>query len=131
MENYPEIEEGTIKVSSEVIGSIAMLAATEIEGIIGLKGNLVNKIAELFGKKYERGVKVEINEKDVRINLSIIIQYGTIIPEVAAKVQQNVKKRIEDLVGLNVVRVDVNVQSVQIFEKAKKTSQPISFEEKF
>lgn len=101
---------GSIKIANEVVAIIASLAATEIEGVAGMSGGVGSGIAEMLGHK--KGVKVEAGEDECTVDLSVIIDYGFTIPEVAEKVQQNVKQAIESMTGLNVVEINVHVQGV-------------------
>lgn len=108
---YNEI--GAIRIADEVVGIIAGLAATEISGVTGMSGGLVGGIAELLGKKnLSKGVKVEVGEREAAVDLFIIVEYGVKIPDVALKVQENVKRAIESMTGLDVVEVNIHVQGV-------------------
>ena len=104
---------GSIRVADEVVRIIAGLAATEISGVCGMSGGVVGGIAELLGhKNLSKGVKVEVGEKETAIDLSIVVDYGSRIPDVAANIQSTVKTTIEKMTGLKVVEVNVNVQGV-------------------
>ncbi|NLM12246.1 MAG: Asp23/Gls24 family envelope stress response protein, partial [Epulopiscium sp.] len=105
--------------ADEVIAIIAGLAATEVEGIAGMSGNFAGGIAEVLGKKnLSKGVKVEVGESEVSIDLSIVIKFGYKIPEVAANVQKKVKNAVETMTGLSVIEVNLNITGVH-FEKNK------------
>ena len=104
---------GTIKVADEVVGTIAGLAATEIEGIAGMSGGIAGGITEMLGKKnFTKGVKVEVGEKEAAVDLFVIVNYSARIPDVALRVQENVKRAIETMTGLRVVEVNIHVQGV-------------------
>lgn len=104
---------GSIRIADEVVGIIAGMAAMEIPGVAGMSGGLVGGFAEMLGKKnLSKGVKVEVGEKEAAVDLYIIVEYGVRIPEVALRVQENVKKAIESMTGLDVVEVNVHVQGV-------------------
>lgn len=106
-------EKGSIKIADDVVGVIAGLAATEVEGIAGMSGGIVGGITEILGRKnLAKGVKVEVNEKEAIVDLYVIVDYGVRIPEVAWNVQENVKKAIENMTGLSVVEVNIHVQGV-------------------
>ena len=101
---------GSIRIADEVVGIIAGLAATEIDGIAGMSGGLVGGIAEMLGKKnFAKGVKVEVGEREAAVDLYIIVKYGVRIPDVALSVQENVKQAIQNMTGITVARVDVLV----------------------
>lgn len=104
---------GSIRIADEVVGIIAGMAATEVAGVAGMSGGLVGGIAEMLGKKnLSKGVKVEVGEKEAAVDLYIIVEYGTRIPDIALQVQENVKRAIESMTGLDVVEVNVHVQGV-------------------
>ena len=104
---------GTIKIADEVVTVIAGLAATEIEGVAAMSGGIVGGIAEMLGhKNLSKGVKVEVGEKEAAVDLYIIVNFGVQIPEVALKIQENVKNAIQTMSGLKVVEINVHVQGV-------------------
>ncbi len=108
-----ETEHGVIRIADEVVAIIAGLAATEIPGVAGMSGGLAGGIAEILGRKnLSKGVKVEVGEKETAVDMFIIVEYGVRIPEVANKIQDNVKRAIEGMTGLSVVEVNINVQGV-------------------
>ena len=112
---------GAIKIANEVVSIIAGLAATEIDGIAGMSGGIVGGIAEMLGRKnFSKGVKVEVGEREAAVDLSIIVRYGSRIPDVALATQENVKKAIETMTGLSVVEVNVHVQGVHFPEDEEK-----------
>ncbi|MCD2345162.1 Asp23/Gls24 family envelope stress response protein [Clostridium guangxiense] len=110
----PEI--GIIKISDEVVGVIADLAASEIKGVVGMSSGIVGGITQILsGKKnLTKGVKINIEEESASIDLYLVIEYGLRIPDVASKVQENVKRTVESLTGLNVSAVNVFVQNVAL-----------------
>ncbi|MGE5552785.1 MAG: Asp23/Gls24 family envelope stress response protein [Betaproteobacteria bacterium] len=121
MERESRSDVGTIRIANEVVGIIAGLAATEVEGVAGMSGGLAGGIAELLGRKnLSKGVKVEVGEKEAAADLFIITEYGVQIPEVATKVQENVKQAIESMTGLSVVEVNVHVQGVHFPQDEKQ-----------
>jgi len=104
---------GSIRVAEEVVRIIAGMAATEVTGVSSMSGGVVGGIAERLGRKnLSTGVKVEVGETETAIDLSIIVDYGSRIPDVAATIQSAVKTSIEKMTGLRVVEVNVNVQGV-------------------
>lgn len=112
---------GTIKIADEVVAIIAGLAATEIEGVAGMSGGFAGGIAEMLGRKnLSKGVKVEVGERQAAIDLYVIVEYGVPIPDVAYMVQENVKKKIETMTGLEVVEVNVHVQDVRMAPEVKE-----------
>jgi len=109
-----------ITYNNEVVAIIAGLAANEVEGIAGMcsvSGSLMTK-----NRNATKGVKVEVGTEEVAVDLYVIVEYGIPIQRAAADAQENVRKAIESMTGLHVVRVDVHVQSVS-FEQEKKALQ--------
>ncbi len=113
---------GTITYATEVISTIAGVAANEIEGIAGMciSGGLSDIIGR--NRNVTRGVKVEIGSEEASFDLYVIVEYGQPIQKVCHDVQENVRKAIESMTGLHVVRVDVHVQGVS-FEKEKQQTE--------
>ena len=127
MESDERLELGTIKIANEVVAIIAGLAATEVDGVVGMTGTLTSGITELLGKKnLTKGVKVEVGEKECACDLNIMVKFGVKLAEVCKKVQENVKNAIESMTGLTVVEVNVHVTDVIIEEPEKEveTTKP-------
>lgn len=116
--------EGQISFADDVVAVIAGLAAIEIDGVVAMSGGVVDGIAEMLGRKnLTRGVKVEVGSSEAAIDLDLIARYGACIPEVARKVQENVKKAVEMMTGLDVVEVNVNVLGISMDEKQTKEAE--------
>lgn len=112
-----------LNISEDVISIIAGLAAAEVEGVSGMTLGFVDGINEMLGKKkYSKGVRVELEGKQVVINLYVIVQYGCRIPDVAWSIQNSVKEAVETMTGLEVKSVNINVQGVT-FDKDKKATK--------
>jgi uncharacterized alkaline shock family protein YloU len=105
---------GSIRIADEVVEVIAGLAASEVEGVTGMSGGLVGDLAHMLGrnKNLSKGVKVEVGEHEVAVDLFIVVEYGVSIPGVALRVQEAVKGAIESMTGLKVVEANVHVQGV-------------------
>lgn len=113
-------ELGDVRIANEVVGVVAGLAAVEIEGVAGMSGGIAGGIAELLGRKnLAKGVKVEVGEEQAAVDLHIVVNYGVQIPEVAWKIQENVKQAIERMTGLEVVEVNVHVQGVHFHQEER------------
>ena len=109
---------GKTKVADEVVSIIAGLAANEIDGVAGMSSGIVGGIAERLGRKdFSRGVKVEVGEEQVAVDLFLITNFGMSIPEIAQAVKANVKNKIESMTGYEVVEVNINVQGVHFENK--------------
>ena len=117
-------ETGNVKISLEVVSTIAGIATSEIEGVAGMYGTFAGGIAEMLGAKRSpsKGVKVDMNGENVTIDLYIVAQYGVRIPELAWEIQENVKNNVETMTGLNVLKVNIHIEGVS-FDK-EKTEQP-------
>lgn len=112
---------GSIRIADEVVRVIAGLAATEVPGVAGMSGGVVGGIVEMLGRKnLSKGVKVEVGEKEAAVDLFVIVDYGTRIPDVALQIQENVKRTVEAMTGLSVVEVNVNVQGVAFPQEGKE-----------
>ena len=110
----------SITYANEVIAIIAGLAASEVEGVAGMCS--INNGLKTKNKSATRGVKVEVGSEEVSVDIYLNVEYGTPIQRAAHDVQEGVKKGIESMTGLHVVRVDVHVQGVS-FEKENNALQ--------
>lgn len=108
-----------IKIADDVVAVIAGVAVSEVSGVAEMAGGFAGGITEvLSGKKnLAKGIKVEVGEKDTKIDVNIIVEYGVRIPDVAFEIQNRVKKAVETMTGLNVVEVNVHVQGVSTESK--------------
>lgn len=108
--------QGKVKIAHDIVMTIARHTAEEVEGIVSIKGGLPGGILELFSKKTstKKGVKIENEETQVVINLSVVVDYGVVIPEVVKIVQEKVKASVESMTDVPVSRVNVFVQDVHI-----------------
>lgn len=105
--------ENNLKIANEAIATYAGIAVSEIPGVYGMAGTLSGITEAISGKKnYSRGIKVEADEKEAKLDVNIIVEYGARIPEIAFEIQTKVKKSVETMTGLKVKEVNVNVQGV-------------------
>ena len=116
-------EQENIQISNDVIAVIAGVAVSEVSGVASTVGGFAGGISEvLSGKKnMAKGIKVEKTDGKVKIDVNIIVEYGTRIPDVAFEIQNRVKKAVENMTGMNVVEVNVHVQGVDTNIKKEKT----------
>ena len=99
-----------IKISDDVVSVIAGVAVSEVPGVAQMSGGLSEVLS---GKKnLSKGIKVETGEKETKIDVNIIVEYGVRIPDVAFEIQNKVKKAVESMTGLKVVEVNVHIQGV-------------------
>ena len=125
-ENQGEVtlENTNIKIADDVIAVIAGAAASEVPGVSSMAGGFAGGISEVFsGKKnFAKGIKIEAGEKETKIDVNIIVEYGARIPDVAFEIQNRVKKAVEGMTGLKVLEVNVHVQGVNT-ESATATEE--------
>lgn len=120
-----------IKIADDVVAVIAGIAVSEVPGVAGMAGGFAGGITEvLSGKKnLAKGIKVEVGEKDTKIDVNIIVEYGVRIPDVAFEIQSRVKKAVETMTGLSVVEVNVHVQGVNTESKEEEEEEKVEVEE--
>lgn len=116
---------GIVKISDEVVSVIAVIAAEEINGVEDLQQIGGNNISQLLkGKKnVGKNVKVTLSENSAIIDLNLAVEYGVKIPEVVNAVQENVKRTVEAMTGLNIDYVNINVQSIYLPKTEKEESK--------
>ena len=114
---------GNIKICVDVVSTIAGIAASEIKGVAGMYSSFANGIAEKFGakKNQSKGVKVEMGEDAVTIDLYIVVKYGIKIPELAWEVQESVKNNVETMTGLEVAKVNIQIEGVSFSKDSQET----------
>ena len=115
--------ENSIEISDDVVAVISGMAASEVQGVAEMAGGFAGGISEvLSGKKnLAKGIKVEIlDNKETRIDVNIIVEYGARIPDVACEIQKRVKKSVENMTGLSVLEVNVHVQGVSMAQLENK-----------
>ena len=111
---------GDIQIADEVIAIIAGLAATEVEGVAKMYGNITNELVSKLGmNRLSKGVKVLVTPNDVKVDLSIELKYGYSVMKVSEKVQEKVKQAIETMTGLEVSVVRVRIAGVAVEKEDK------------
>ena len=112
---YDDNTVGTVQIADEVVAIIAGLAATEVDGVASMAGNITNELVGKLGmKNLSKGVKVEVMEGVVSVDLALNIKYGYSIPKTSANVQEKVKSAIENMTGLEVSDVNVSIADVDM-----------------
>ena len=110
-----DASKGEIKIADEVVAIIAALAATEVEGVVSMAGNITNELIGKLGmKNLSKGVKVDVLEGIVTVSLALNLKYNYSIVEVSARVQEKVKNAIENMAGLEVADVNIKVAGVEM-----------------
>ena len=112
-----DLQTGIIRISDDVVATIAGLAALETPGIAAMSGGISEGLAKrLSGKNVQKGVSVEVGQVEAAIDLRIIVHYGIPIQEVCRQLQLNVRESVENMTGLQVVEVNVKVEGVAFKE---------------
>ena len=116
---------GTVSFANDVIATIAGLAAVDVPGVAGMSGGFVDGVTELLGKKnLAKGIKVEVGSEEVAVDIAIIVDYGTPVPEIAQNIQMSVMKAVETMTGLKVVEVNISVQGIKFKDNTTRTAEP-------
>ena len=106
---------GTVQIADDVVAMVAGIAATEIDGVSAMAGNITNELMSKVGmKKLTKGVRVDVIGKKVVVDLAVTMKYGYHIPATCQKVQAKVKNAIENMTGLNVTDVNIRIASVDM-----------------
>ena len=113
--NTEEVASEGIQIADDVVAIIAGKAVSEVNGVAGMSGGFAGGISEvLSGKKnLSKGIKVEVGERETKIDVNIIVEYGVRIPDVAFEIQGRVKKAVETMTGLKVSGVNIHVQGIK------------------
>lgn len=125
IEKQTETSENGIEISNDVIAVIAGVAVSEVEGVASMSGGFAGGISEvLSGKKnLAKGIKVEKTENSAKIDVNIIVEYGSRIPDVAYEIQNRVKKSVENMTGFKVEEVNVHIQGVNTTTSSNDTNE--------
>ena len=132
LENEIKTENEGIKISDDVVAVIAGVAVSEVQGVASMAGGFAGGISEVFsGKKnMAKGIKVDVTENTAKIDVNIIVEYGSRIPDVAFEIQNRVKKAVENMTGLKVEEVNVHVQGVNTDTAKEEKTENTTEEEK-
>ncbi|GAE36342.1 Asp23/Gls24 family envelope stress response protein [Halalkalibacter akibai] len=107
-------ELGKVEISPEVIEVIAGIAASEVDGVATMRGNFATGVAEKLGRKnHGKGVKVELAEDGITVDVSVVITYGVAVPEVANLIQSNIKQALQTMTAIELQAINVHVVGVQ------------------
>jgi uncharacterized alkaline shock family protein YloU len=124
MESYSS-ELGKVEISPEVIEVIASIAASDVEGVASMRGSFASGVVERLGKKtHGKGVKVELSESGISIDIYVSMKYGVAIPDVAQKIQDYVRQALLDMTALEATDINVFVVGVQFDSKEKQYEAP-------
>lgn len=125
-----ETEADSVRISPEVIGIVAGIAASEVAGIAGMSGGLVGGIAEKLGRKdLSKGIKVQQEEEKIKLEINIIVEYGAKIPMITKALRDSVRQSVEDTTGLKVTAINIHVQGIYLAKEEKKEEDSPPVEE--
>lgn len=106
---------GTVKIADDVVAMIAALAATEVDGVAAMAGNMTNELLSRVGvKSLSKGARVDVANKKVKVELAITMEYGYNIPATCQRVQNRVKAAIENMTGLEVLDVNIRIAGINV-----------------
>lgn len=110
---YDNSELGEVNISDDVLAVISAMAALEVDGVVGMAGNITSEIVEKLGvKKLAKGVRIDVSESNVMIDVSIILRMNENIINISKKVQDKIKTTVENMTGLSVANINVNISNV-------------------
>ncbi|MDD6484333.1 MAG: Asp23/Gls24 family envelope stress response protein [Clostridiales bacterium] len=124
-------EIGNIKISVDVVSTIAGIAAVQTNGVAEMYASFAGGIAEKFGAKKNpsKGVKVDMGEDSVKIDLYIVVEYGVRIPELSWEIQESVKNNVETMTGLEVEKVNIHIEGVSFKTEDEPSDNALQIEE--
>lgn len=127
-----ENPDGTVSFATDVVATIAGLAATEVEGVASMSSPS-SALADMFSRKntrnFTKGVRIDLDGDCVTVDVTIVVEYGSPVPDVARSIQENVKKAIETMSGLTVHSVDVHVSGIS-FERDQRAAKELDEQQK-
>ncbi|OHX48774.1 Asp23/Gls24 family envelope stress response protein [Cytobacillus oceanisediminis] len=111
---------GKVEIAPEVIEVIAGIAASEVEGVAQMRGNFATGVVERLGKKnHGKGVKVELTEEGIKVDVYCLMKFGVSIPSVAQKIQDNIRQALLNMTALDAQEVNIHVVGI-MFENQKQ-----------
>lgn len=112
---------GRVEIAPEVIEVIAGIAATEVDGLYAMRGSFASGVAERFGKQtHNKGVKVELSDDGITIDLYCILNYGSSIPKVAQELQSNIRQSLKTMTQLDIAEINIHVVGIHMDENEDK-----------
>ena len=121
MKSHGSQDLGNIEVAPEVLEIIASIAATDIEGVASMRGNFASGVVERLGKKvHGKGIKTDLSEEGLAIDVYCVINYGVSIPKTALKIQEQVRQTLENMTSLQTQEVNVHITGVNFEPQASE-----------
>lgn len=122
-QNYDAGDLGKIEISPEVIEVIAAIAASEVEGVAAMRGNFAAGVAEKLGRKsHRKGVKVDLTDDGIVLDVYVIVEYGYSIPSIGQEIQKNIRQELQNMTALDVNEINVHVVGIS-FEHKESANQ--------
>ncbi|TCT22620.1 putative alkaline shock family protein YloU [Melghiribacillus thermohalophilus] len=113
---------GSVEIAPEVIEIISGIAANEVSGVAGMRGSFASSVTERLGKKnHGKGVKVELTDSGIKIDVYAVFDFGVSIPKIAKTVQENIHQALKNMTALDIQEVNVHVVGVQMEQKEQET----------
>jgi len=118
---------GKVEIAPEVIEVITGIAASEVSGVSSMRGNFATGVVERFGKKtHSKGVKVELTDRGILIDLYVVLNFGQSIPQVAQDIQTNIRETLKNMTALDVEEINVHVVGIEMEKKTKMDDESYS-----
>ncbi|WP_062355985.1 Asp23/Gls24 family envelope stress response protein [Bacillus kwashiorkori] len=116
---------GKIEIAPEVIEIIAGIAASEIDGVSSMRGNFAAGVVERFGKKnHGKGIKVDLTDNQVKIDVYCVLNFGVSIPKVATKMQEHIRQTLLTMTGLETEEINIHIVNINFeTQKEEKTEE--------
>lgn len=112
---------GKVEIAPEVIEVIAGFASAEVDGVASMRGNFATGVAEKLGRKsHGKGIKVELGEDGIVIDVYVVMQFGVSIPDVAKRIQDNIRQALLNMTALEVNEINIHVVGVQFEQKVEE-----------
>lgn len=119
-DNYESDALGKVEISPEVLEVIAAIAASEVEGVASMRGNFATGVAEKFGRKsHRKGVKVDLTEHGIILDVYVVVEYGYSIPAVGQDIQSNIRQELQNMTALDVNEINIHVVGIQFEQKER------------
>lgn len=122
--NYDADDLGKIEISPEVIEVIAAIAASEVEGVAAMRGNFAAGVAEKLGRKsHRKGVKVDLTDDGIILDVYVIVEYGYSIPAIGQDIQKNIRQELQNMTALDVNEINVHVVGISFDQKESANNE--------
>ncbi|SDZ99430.1 Uncharacterized conserved protein YloU, alkaline shock protein (Asp23) family [Lachnospiraceae bacterium NK3A20] len=115
-----EVDLGTVRIADDVVAMIAGYAAREVDGVAEMAGTNTSNFLKAGYRRPTRGVRVEVQDGNVRVDLAVIMDYGYNIPATSSKIQARVDQAIENMTGLNVQDVNVRIAGIRMQDQEQQ-----------